>query len=87
MILNCFVISFRVQGVKCVIQGSSKATLLLGAWYKVGPLPVISRGYNPQLPIFFRSFIGVITPFIDGSGAHLVVFDGVFEHFGVIPEV
>ena len=47
--------------------------------YKVGPLPVItvvitpiSRVFSPQVPIYFRPFIGVISPFINGSGAHLV---------------
>ena len=46
--------------------------------YKVGPLPVItvvitpiSRVFSPQLPIYFPPFIGVISPFITGSGAHL----------------
>ena len=47
--------------------------------YKVGPLPVItvvitpiSRVFSPRVPIYFRPFIGVISPFINGSGAHLV---------------
>ena len=48
--------------------------------YKVGPPdPVIngekyllSRVITP-VNLFIRSFIGVITPFITGSGAHLVV--------------
>ena len=48
--------------------------------YKVGPLLVIngvitpiSRVKSPQLPIYFRPFIGLkITPFITGRGAHLV---------------
>ena len=46
--------------------------------YEVGPLPVItvvitpiSRVFSPQLPVYFRPFIGVISPFINGSGAHL----------------
>ena len=47
--------------------------------YEVGPLPVItvvitpiSRVFSPQLPTYFRPFIGVRSPFINGSGAHLV---------------
>ena len=45
----------------------------------MGPLPVIngvitpiSRVITPGKPIYFRPFIGVITLFITGSGAHLV---------------
>ena len=59
--------------------------------YKVGPLPVVNGAISPtsrvititpvrpQLPIYFRPFSGVISPFITGSGAHFVV---LLLHFG-----
>ena len=44
-----------------------------------GPLPVISgvitpvsRAITPQLPIHFRSFIGVIAPVVTGVRNHVV---------------
>ena len=51
-----------------------------------GPLPVIS-GFitpligviTPQLPIYFRPFIGVLSPFKSGSGAHLVPHSQIFR--------
>ena len=51
------------------IQGGPRKTN-----YKWGEMTPKSGGlFQPQLPIFyFRPFAKVITPFIDGSEAHLV---------------
>ena len=48
-------------------------------YYKVGPgssingiINHISRVISPRSPIYFRPFIGQFSPFIAGSGAHLL---------------